>query len=496
MLSDIVNELWRNPYYQITAATVPITAYLIYSLFARFKAPRIRNFFKGFKYSAQVFISWSNPEAKRKASLGMLEIVRNPLTSKDEVEAQYYLKKGDIVTALQFYQRSINFSKDVNRRRDPLTRLCDYLSTIYYSCFLDKKQEDRMEHALMLLSQKKYSPLFKTVWPKILATDSSNGMQIIHALFLNASGRTAEAQEAWKSLAGQIMNDDSVNKLKRITESSNEVMEYAPDPVLKSAVLLKRNALSSLLRREYAVTNRIYSALEERAWKQKLDSSFIKVSQMLLLFEHGQYTYLVSQRINQKESLVETKQCIDTCAKIHGIVTPDKVLHLNLPKYDYISVFISRLVNRLGINDKLTRLIGCYNELVNTLTASPVSLIHADCYQTNFLADGTLLDWEKASYGNPMLDVSAILLDFDEGLLKDYRSLLGHYSEKKQDKNITQQFYRNLVHNVLCLIGSSFHRKDIASALGYYEKAKWILCEPLKSLVVDYVRHSQLKAWL
>ena len=140
MLSDIVNELWRNPYYQITAATVPITAYLIYSLFARFKAPRIRNFFKGFKYSAQVFISWSNPEAKRKASLGMLEIVRNPLTSKDEVEAQYYLKKGDIVTALQFYQRSINFSKDVNRRRDPLTRLCDYLSTIYYSCFLDKKQ--------------------------------------------------------------------------------------------------------------------------------------------------------------------------------------------------------------------------------------------------------------------------------------------------------------------------------------------------------------------
>ena len=423
------------------------------SAFENIKPPRFQNFLRLQRvvWPAAITNRKKSPKKWLDLNLELHEITYREEFQREGLLGNYHITQGDLELGVQHYQRLLEIDckpqenyiwKAINGISRPVVRL------MFHSDHL----EDLLEVAQYELQRKDYKRM-KGTWKKIKRIYPSDRTEILEGIFLT-SADLPEAKDHWKDIIERHKSE-----LQSLGQSRNEVTEIPTDEH-KSVLVIKRG---HELRREFDILKKIYTQLppEER----------ISVVP-LAVFDDEDKKCLVTLRKNSPnldsilgittgdETLEVSKKIIENLRRLHQLNIP------GLKSYDPISELQRRLTKRFPEKDP-RKLLDEYERFMQKFErrSSPV---HADAYPTNVLKDGTIIDLEKASLGDPWLDLETFTT---------HPFLIGIQNRILANIELdpaTRPLYA--VHVPLCQTGSFSQQSKIKSRY-FYELAKMRLKE-------------------
>ena len=301
---------------------------------------------------------------------------------------------------------------------------------------------------------------------------------------------------------------DPERRFKPIPGSRNEVM-IIDSAYMGKIFVLKRNPLSGGIRKERAVTLLSNAALRAYIAQEGLGIGFSTIEQSLSFLEHNNQFYHVKKRkpglpLDKKYAAVagdaaaalvsDINSALASLAKLHGLVSPHTAIEdgvhyaiikngheqkERIPVFDFAEEVKRRFISRVGHHESEEELLEQVRALVcSELGSMPSSyLIHGDFYDTNVLEGGVLLDLERASIGNPVVDLASFLgnpgykgVDRN-GMLCAYLSCLAGFSDVPfSEADLLNAFPTAELLDGICQIGSKLNRGDLSAALQYRQK--------------------------
>jgi len=190
----------------------------------------------------------------------------------------------------------------------------------------------------------------------------------------------------------------------------------------------------------------------------------------------------------------DINSALASLAKLHGLVSPHTAIEdgvhyaiikngheqkERIPVFDFAEEVKRRFISRVGHHESEEELLEQVRALVcSELGSMPSSyLIHGDFYDTNVLEGGVLLDLERASIGNPVVDLASFLgnpgykgVDRN-GMLCAYLSCLAGFSDVPfSEADLLNAFPTAELLDGICQIGSKLNRGDLSAALQYRQK--------------------------
>lgn len=210
------------------------------------------------------------------------------------------------------------------------------------------------------------------------------------------------------------------------------------------------------------------------------------------------------------ESMIDTENAIQILRNLlifHNRLTKKlEEGRLHVPDFSYIENIEHKLIDRLGENSKLNEFLEKYEDFINSKLKSPPLevVIHGDLYPTNILTDGTIIDFEKMSVGDPLIDLIYFLENpcilfskkTKEKLCTKYLSNLLKELNRKDIKveNLMKRYLPIKIHNSLGLFGSTLHHHPGELAISFLEQAISTMYEAgeleLKDAFIDYLTHT------
>ncbi|MBS3162453.1 hypothetical protein J4467_00875 [Candidatus Woesearchaeota archaeon] len=418
------------------------------SAFENIKPPRFKNFLKIQRvvWPAAVINRRKHPKRWLDLNLKLHEITYREEFQREGLLGNYHIAQGDLELGVHYYQRLLETDckpeenilwKAINGISRPVVRL------MFHSDHL----EDLLEVAQYELQRKDYKQM-KDTWRKIKRIYPSDRTEILEGIFLT-SADLPETQEHWKGLIAKHKSE-----LQSLGASRNKVTKIPTDEH-KSVLVIKQG---SGLRQEYDVLRKIYDKLppEERisvlplaVYNEKDEDCLVTLRK-----DSPDLDFIIGLTTGD-ESLAAAKKAITNLRRLHKLEIPE------LQPYNLIPELQRRLTKRFPAKDP-RRFLDEYERFKQKFEkrSSPV---HGDAYPTNVLKDGTLLDLEKASLGDPWLDLETFTT---------HPFLIGIQDQILAGVDLnpaTRPLYA--VHVALCQTGS-FSTKSITRSRYFYELAK------------------------
>ena len=419
----------------------------------KLKPPRFQNFLRLQKIVwPSLFINRRKyPKKWLDINLELEEITYRGEFQREGLLGNYHITLGDLEQGVQHYQKLLEI--DYKPKENYIWRAINEISRpVVKLRFHSNRFEDLLEIAQYELQRKNWKGM-KKAWNEIKKRYPSDRTEILEGIFLT-SADLPEAKDHWKGIMTKHKSE-----LQSLGQSRNEVTEIPTDEH-KSVLVIKRG---HELRREFDILKKIYTQLppEER----------ISVVP-LAVFDDEDKKCLVTLRKNSPnldsilgittgdETLEVSKKIIENLRRLHQLNIP------GLKSYDPISELQRRLTKRFPEKDP-RKLLDEYERFMQKFErrSSPV---HADAYPTNVLKDGTIIDLEKASLGDPWLDLETFtthpfLIGIQDRILANVEL-----------DPATRPLYA--VHVPLCQTGSFSQQSKIKSRY-FYELAKMRLRE-------------------
>ncbi|MBI2672384.1 hypothetical protein HYX16_05605 [Candidatus Woesearchaeota archaeon] len=517
---------------------VSAMAFAYFKSLTAFKDPVFRNSFKVFLKSPVWLAKKAFFEEKKEYDklISLLEESRPYFKSEAGIDLQIgsiLVKKGDIEGAVESFKR---FFQNFSSQRPP--------SWFFESVILaEKKYEAQIKMGNNPIDTENYFDLIDIglrsgnikagahYWSRLcdIELEERKDLNVLYAMFLdsleknkkNLQGKDVimpaetKPKMQWEKSLSLILSEEGIEeKFRKIADSRNEVLEYGPSKFLRSTFVFKRGKNEEDLRKGYLVN----LFLENLNQKIKLAKSLI------FLPEHNGLAYDISRRkplrnledlFNEltdaekeptlcealaNESIIHraSREIIKEAEEYH--LSADGIEPVVLKRFDYIKALKRRLFDRLGINQSGIAFLS-YLEL-DKYKEFVLSLINGDLAISNILEDGTVLDFEKAAIGNPMIDVITTLEDpkngnvsrekiFREVYLRDYGTL---------EREFLEESYKPYAVFVSAYqVGSKTHQGDIKRAKGFAinvmekssSKVKDSFARYLRSLETEKARELQ-----
>ena len=368
-----------------------------------------------------------------------------------------------------------------------------------------------------------------------LDLDSRVELNLLFSLFLDSleehkdrfkdKGEIKSGSEQWKKTVGLVLDSEELEFKSLGVDSRNKVLEIGPSEFLRSTFVFKTGEDEEELRRGFEVNSGIYSLGEK-----VLGKGVLKLARSLSFVQYNEGAYYdVSQRKplkNLEEAFDETKtgfektriiiDALKNQRKIHkvskegikkGCFEAGKVrVHLN--QYDYIGNLHRRLLNRLGKSQKGEELCSAIAEEMSKFSGKFDTVINGDLAISNLLEDGTVIDFEKAAIGNPLIDVATTLEDPKNEKMARENLFRDHYLEGVDgvEREFLEESYSpHKLFVSVCQTGSKFAQaqkkrqegrlhmaeKDIERSKEFILRAIEVAKPKIKDKFVDYLRSSE-----
>lgn len=455
-----------------------------------------------------------------------------------------YIQKREFETGISYFKKGFENISNQDFRMSILEKISVYLFKRQHKKLLNKNPNNIDHYFSLIDAGLRSGNLEESVnyWKKLCNLDLDKRIEfnVLFALFIEATKSTKinlNSEEQWKYTSELAIKKGK--DLKKITDSRNAVLELGPTEFLKSTFVFKKNITKDDfkamedLKRDFEINKELYKLTE-------IDKE-IKVARPLAFFEDiNGYAFDVTQRkpLKNLEDVFENasdeqktqmlKSALENERRIHK-ASKEKIKfeegthienngiyfgNVKLSNYDYRAQLKRRLLERVGVNNEGQDLI----ETILEELISPINrindkryntLIHGDLALPNLLEDGTEIDFEKAAFGNPIIDVTTTLEDpknnnVNRELLKDYY-LNSYVSEEKELLNESYNIHSLFVS--ACQVGSKLSqseksktnnelekaRKHIERSIGFQNQVLERSSPKVKDKFVKYIRSSDKK---
>ena len=321
----------------------------------------------------------------------------------------------------------------------------------------------------------------------------------------------------WRKSINLLFSEKGIEKkFKKIADSRNEVLEYGPSRLIKDTFVFKRGTDNERLRKGFTVNLFLNDINESGELKLSVPLRF-------LTFSSGN-SYDISRRkpmktleeafenASHEEKEAMLKRDLLNQAKIHSAARhkmkrrPFFTINMDATKipemipldaYSIPDNLERRLIRRLGKSAEGDKFIGDITYGLEKHVNCCPGLIHGDLAISNVLEDGTILDWETASRGNPLIDVVTSLedpkngdIDGKELFFKDY---IPNFEDPEKEFLDEEGYNKFSAFISACQVGSKINQGDIERAKGFALKVIEKSEPKVKDSFVRYVRSSERK---
>jgi len=450
------------------------------------KKPRLKNLFAtlivGLPLSLKHLISPSEKSLESLIIFSESTLNHPNPNSFEEDRAKLHLMRGELGHAILQYSRYLETEREKISDRSlfskfisaPLKRLYQARASIIEGI------PSKMSYIHACLENGDETTVYEKVWPEIVANNSSLEIKLAHALSLSKSSRTKEATNLWEEII-----ENQRDKLQKVGESRNEVLEITGSEKLKGTIIIKRG--KDLGKEAYVLSEAYRSTPINRLFTPVLVIHYTNGKETLITFRRAAEN--LDKKINEENS----ESAMLSLARLHS-------LRLKLPTYDPLIELNRRLFDRLGHLQKGFPLFNTLRKILETQEGELVTS-HCDFYPTNILDDGTIIDLETSCIYYPDLDIENFRshpnAPKNETAIKKYLELRSEI-EGKEIKLFNRHIYR-----VLCpafQIGSFYAKGDNESSLMFIEQTLEGINETglqqLKDPLMYYLDSLQIKALL
>ncbi len=493
-------------------------AYIFLKAASLVREPVLKNFFKLIYYTFYTKSRFLGLERDNNSE-GLIKLIEEnrPFwrheSGLDLEIAKIKLKKEKIDDSIEYFRRFF---------RDPIRTFSgpEILERIVYSS-LRKKAIDKIRKDPR--NVKSYFDLIDTyltrgeikegveVWDALctLSLDGKVEFNVLLALFLEAIEKNMEklkekrfslpkftSEEQWKRTIEIIINRN-LEFCEIGVESRNKVLEIGPSEFLKNTFVFKRGENKGELRRGFGVNSGLYRLGEKILGKDELqlvrslyfaddiaglaydvsqrkplrnlDDAFDKIDSDL-----GKARLLVKALKNERKIHEISREALrDGCFEVDDI-------KIELKPYDYTETINRRLLGRFGSSQKGTDLTEIVVDEISPYSERFECILNGDLAISNLLEDGSVIDYEKACIGNPVIDAVTTLEDPKNGRTgKNW--LFKHYYLDQVDgreREFLEESYKpHAVFISMCQTGSKFEqaqrkRDQAGKAKNEFDKAK------------------------
>lgn len=540
---DIIKE---KIFYGLLSFCTVISTGLIYSFLTkakRIKDPTFLNYLKytfnlsSESFSALELFKSEGIDEKIKA----LEENRGLLRNEGLLDLRIgslYARKGKLEKGIEYFKRSFN-----NLSQDELDGFIEIEENLLEKLLRRKCKRKISKNPLNLES---YFTMISAgltrrninesidYWEKLCNLDLNQKIDfnVLFALFLDSLENNKlkyklpkKSSEQWRKTIELVLEVD--NKFEPIgVESRNNVFICGPSEFLKSTFVFKKNREKNdfkskeELKRDFEINKELYKLTEK--------DKEIKVARPLAFFKDiNEYTFNVTQRkplrnledvfdnSDNEEKEDKLKLALENQRRIHRISREHLTFNggiyfgdskTEIKPYDYRANLKRRLLERVGINNDGLSFVEAILEEININGYN--TLIHGDLSLPNLLEDGTEIDFEKASIGNPVIDSVTTLEDPKNGDIKKEEIFREAYLKDVDglEREFLEESYKpHAIFISACQVGSKVKqsedsekrqefgkaRKHIERAIGFQKQVIEKATPKVKDRFVRYIRSSQ-----
>ena len=531
------------------AALISVTMFgVIYGFLTttkRLKSPLVKNYFKHFfmpPYDSSAILQLK----KDKDIEDRIKILED---NKDIYEkntlpnlkiAALYFKLNKMDDGIDYFKKSL-----VDLKEDDFEGFIEFDKRLY-SLFVRKKNTRRIEKNpndiesyFNLINLGLLRGDFDKIglyWDKVsnLETSSKLDFNILFSLFLDALESNSNLKNKYEAIGSNsdkqwlktleiiINSQDLEDRFVKLNKRSrNSILEYGPTKFLSNTFVFKRDKKKineetnkEEIKKGFFTNLALYQANKE----VKEDS--VKLVRSLGLFENvNEHIYDISQRkpIKNLEDVFcdvsdddKTKILISALKNqrnLHKLgnriikhdkdgnyleanYKGEKVL-IRISNYDYKANLNRRLFSRVGFSNEGNEFSELIINELKPFTDKFNTLINGDLALPNILEDGTIIDFEKACYGNPVIDIVTTLEDTKNKELnkkiilnKAYLS----YLDKTEKEYLEESYKWHSVFISACQVGSKMNQNDIYRAREFLNQVLEESKDNVKDRFVKYIR--------
>ncbi len=368
-----------------------------------------------------------------------------------------------------------------------------------------------------------------------LDLDSKIELNLLFSMFLDSleehkkifkkKEKIKSSNEQWGKTVGLVLDSEKLEFKPIGVDSRNQVLEIGPSEFLKNTFVFKTGEDEEELKRGYDVNSGLYKLGEKI-----LGKGVLKLARSLCFVkgENGAY-YDVSQRKplqSLEDYFDDTKTGFEKTGIIAEALKNQRNIHrtskeaikedyfetedvkVRLKQYNYAENLQRRLLRRFGRNRKGEDLCAAIEHELSKFSGKFSCVINGDLAISNLLEDGTVIDFEKASIGNPVIDAVSTLEDPKNGRIAAENLFIQHYASgaDEEERIFLEESYRpHATFISVCQTGSKFAQaqkkrqegrihtaeNDIERAKGFIRKVIETGKPKIKDKFVDYLRSSE-----
>ncbi|MEK6936541.1 MAG: hypothetical protein AABW58_00550 [Nanoarchaeota archaeon] len=477
------------------------------------KDPVIRNFVEGlyFAFNSTLTLTRAERIGDLEEMIKILDETRRFFRNESEVDfgiGVLKIKQGKIEDGIDYFKKYLD---------DPLVKHKGpgIIEKFVYSKRKRESEEKKRKNPkdiipyFELISNEIRQPNIKDGlwwWKEVCKLDLEGKVEIniLFALFLDyleknrekLSGKSIyfphrESEDQWRKTVKLILERDF--KFESIgIDSRNEVLEIGPSQFLRNAFVFKRGDKKEELKRGFDVNLGLYKLGEKVLGKEELKL----VRSLYFADDINGKTYDVTQRkpwrnledvFDEVDSDYEKSRLLVTALRnerrIHEISRVGlrnsgfefDGVKADLRPYDYGETLNRRLIERFGRNQRGVDLTEAIIKETAPYSGRFTSLINGDLAISNLLEDGTVIDFEKASIGNPVIDAITTLEDPKNGSTGKRWLFNQYYLEnvEGEEKEFLEESYKpHAAFISMCQTGSKFAQAEKKRKEGKTEQAE------------------------
>jgi len=441
--------------------------------------------------------TWGDLEAKILDLEGDISLLKKSPREKLLISG-LYLRKRNADKSISYLEEAIEELSGEDIQESIIRRL----SSKPTSPFERVSAEDKIFYYFEQIYHSLKTGDFKTgldYWKGLIDLDCKERteLNVLFAVFLGLLERYKErfekkgiivpdkikSYQQWKKIVEIILEEKKDGKkFEGIFESreGNEILEYIPSEFLKEVFIFKRSKNRDALKKEYLVNSILWDlgrgVSEEERTKLARPLSFI--------MERENYSYYISRRrplktleevfedASDKEKDRMLIESVKNIRKMHEIsywnlqensfYVDDGLVsrEMELARYNYNENLMRRLIRRLGVNQKGVDLCEAIIKDVYPYSKRFTCVINGDLAISNLLEDGSVIDFEMATIGNPVIDVVTTLEDPKNGKDGKYWIFKHYYldQEKVEEKGffLHDSYEPHVAFVSACQTGSKF----------------------------------------
>ncbi len=429
------------------------------TVLGRIKPPRLRNFAAAVGSSFEGLVAGFSPDAEtRRANLAeTLRVLEDPNPNLSEAaDASFLVSRGEYGAALE--KRANYLETNRGRRHNPTDMItAPFVAAILGArSFVRRDTQSQLEECFFHLESGSDDYMANVLWPRILDQHPGNlELQLLRALMVSQSKLTYTAQASW-----QYILETNLDRLRKIAESRNEVVEIDANTYVRGVVVIKKGGG---LEREYNILLHLRANTPVEPQITVMPIAHYRTGQQEILITKRRPGHNLERLLRADRSNVqrETVSALKAIAHIHDCPPPKTPIE----QYNPLQEVQRRLFSRFGYTTKAERLETALRVEWERRAVDGTTLIHGDFYPTNVLEGGLVLDFEKASYGDSTFDVENFIgapeLDGidEDGAIRAYQEQRGKGALANRD------LWR--VHSAICQVGS-FHAKGDLVGRAYF----------------------------